>query len=58
MDPIKVWRGRIIDVLTSIIDQAQPRYYVVQVLNPGFEDCEEVIFPSQVLAIEPPHVEP
>lgn len=57
-DPLKLWRGRIIDVLLSLTNLSQPRYYVVQVLNPGFEDCEEVVFLSQVVGFEPPHIEP
>lgn len=57
-EALRLWRGRIIRILIDSADRSQDRYYLVQVLEPGFEGCEEVIFPFQVAGFEPPFVEP
>ena len=50
VQPEKIWHGRIVDILISIKDQAQKRYYVVQ--SREYPDCDEVVYPEQVTGFE------
>lgn len=46
----RLWYGRIIDILVSINDNAQKRYYIVQ--SREYPDCDEVVYPEQVAGFE------
>lgn len=52
VQPDRLWHGRIIDILVSIKDNSQKRYYIVQ--SREYSDCDEVIYPGQVAGFERP----
>jgi hypothetical protein len=50
-DPDKLWKGRVRSVIVD-----SPRYVdslVVDILEPGFEDDTEIVYPEQLVSVQP-----
>ena len=52
--PERLWHGRILEIVMDT--SASPRFYRVQSLE--YSDCDEEVYPEQVVAVEPPLIEP
>ncbi len=55
IDPLKIWHGRILDILLRINDRAHICYYHVQSLE--YPDCDEIVYPEQIVGFEPLFIE-
>ena len=50
VDPERQWRGRVINVYPAT-EWAVP-FLIVSSLEPGYEDMNEIVYPSQITRIE------